>query len=713
MKKLLILLILLSNVSYAKVGLVLSGGGAKGLAHVGVLKALDKTGIKIDYIVGTSMGCIIGALYATGYSGQDLEKIVVDEDWVGLFNDKPSRQYIPMYEKDESEKYVGSFSLSSDKSFLPTGLMSGQKIYELFAKLTWNYEGIKDFRKLPIPVICIATNLENGEKVILDKGSLAEAMRSSMSIPTIFSPVEMDGRMLVDGGIVDNLPVAEARKVGSDFIIAVDVSGPLYKKEEMDSFFKIMEQVVSLNSYKERQKEKKTADILIDINTNKFGLANFDEAESLINMGEESAKPYIGKIDKLPKKDHSSKNKKLENTYEISSVRVLGLEKISYDLVVTILGFHLPFKATSDDLEVAVSKLYGTQFFESVAYDIEPSFHGEYELILKVKERSTNILRFAFNYSSYTRASLLLNTTFKNTFGHDSRVSLDFNLSENPAFKAQYYLYSARKPGFGFRTEALFNKFDITTYQNGIAQETYRFSYYALSLNVETNFSNYMLLGIGIDKEFTTRKPTLLSKQVTKNYDEFLTMKAFFRLDTLDSFIYPKRGIKIDGEFKFATDWLSLQDGIDHKPFDRISFNGLFALPLLNRVSFLANFNLGATTSDDVPYEYLFYLGGFRANYRWFVPFVGLDYMSASGPNSLVLGSALQIETIKNFYLTLKANVGKLANDFKDVFNFKDDLFGAGVSFGWDSPIGPVDLTLMREIKKNIFVANVSIGYWF
>ncbi len=713
MSKLIFFLFLFSNICSAKVGLVLSGGGAKGLAHIGVLKSLDKSGVRVDYIVGTSMGCIIGALYSTGYSGKEIEQIVMDQNWTDLFDDKPSRKYIPMYEKDESEKYVGSFNLSSDKSFLPSGIISGQKLYELFAKLTWNYEGVKDFRKLPIPVFCVATNLENGEQVILDKGSLAESMRASMSIPTIFSPVEVDGLLLVDGGIVNNIPISEARKIGSDFIIAVDVTGPPYKKEEMDSFFRVMEQVVSLNSYKEREKEKKTADVLVDINTNKFGLANFDDAELLINIGEESIKPYLAKINKLPKKTHSVEEKKQEQTYEISSVRVVGLEKISYDLVVTSLGFHLPFKATSKDVEIAVSKIYGTQFFDSVIYDIEPSFHGEYELVLKVKERSTNILRFAFNYSSYTKASLLLNTTFKNTLGHDSRVSLDFNLSENPAFRGQYYLYSATKPGLGFRGETLFNKFNITTYENGVAQNTYRFSYYALSFNMETNFSNYMLLGIGVDKEFTTKDPTTPSQQIGKNYDEFLTMKAFVRLDTLDSVVYPKSGIKIEGEFKFATDWLSLQEGIDHKPFDTISFNSLFALPIGSRISFITNVNLGATTSNDVPYEYLFYFGGFRANYRWFMPFVGLDYMSVSGPNAFVLGGALQIELIKNFYFTVKTNVGKLANDFKDVFDFKDDLLGTGVSFGWDSPIGPIDLTLMKEIKKKIVVANISIGYWF
>ncbi|MCX6112590.1 MAG: BamA/TamA family outer membrane protein, partial [Proteobacteria bacterium] len=143
------------------------------------------------------------------------------------------------------------------------------------------------------------------------------------------------------------------------------------------------------------------------------------------------------------------------------------------------------------------------------------------------------------------------------------------------------------------------------------------------------------------------------------------------------------------------------------------SVDGTFALPLGKRVSLQADTFLGGTNGDNVPYEYLFYFGGFRANYRWFFPFVGLDYMSVSGPNAFVLGGAVQFEAFNNIYLIFKTNIGKLANQFKDVFNMSNNLLGAGVTLGWDSPIGPIDLTLMKEIKKNIFVASISIGYWF
>ena len=471
-RAIILFLLTVSTVSYAKVGLVLSGGGAKGLTHIGVLKTLDKQGVKIDYIAGTSMGCIIGVLYSMGYSGDDIEKMAMNENWSQLFNDKPIREYIPMYEKDESERYVGAFNLSPGKSFLPTGITSGQNFYTLFTRLTWNYQDVKDFKKLPIPVVCVATSLENGEAVVLDKGNIAEAMRASMSIPTIFNPVEIDGRLLVDGGIVNNMPINEVKKMGADFIIAINAAGPRYKKEEIDSFFKVMEQVVSFNNYKEKQKEKKMADILVEMDTNMYSVTSFDEAPALISMGETAVVPYINALDKLPKVEKQKDKKKVTFLFKITSVKVEGLQKASKDFVLGSLDLALPATVDEGQIESAIERVYGTQFFESVTYNMTQVDDG-FEMTIKVKERSSSLLRFGFNYSSYTKAALLLNTTFKNTFTADSRVSLDVDLSENPAFRGQYYVYSSKKPGIGLRTELLFNKFNITTFQNGTAQAIY------------------------------------------------------------------------------------------------------------------------------------------------------------------------------------------------------------------------------------------------
>ena len=190
-----------------KVGLVLSGGGAKGLAHIGVLKVIDSMGVRVDYIAGTSMGAVVGGLYASGYSAMQLDSIFREVDINVLLGDKVPRASKTFQERRNSEKYAASLPLNNFKIKLPSSISRGQNVFNLFTKLTMNERGITDFSQLPIPFYCIATNMETGGAVLLDKGSLAEAISISSALPTLFQPVEHDGELLMDGGIANNYPI--------------------------------------------------------------------------------------------------------------------------------------------------------------------------------------------------------------------------------------------------------------------------------------------------------------------------------------------------------------------------------------------------------------------------------------------------------------------------------------------------------------------------
>ena len=203
-----------------KVGLVLSGGGAKGVAHIGVLKVLEEAGIPIDYIAGTSMGSLVGALYAIGYDAHTMDSLVRRQDWTFLLSDKVYRYNLPFSEKEETEKYLVSVPIKNNREIkIPSGFISGQNIYNLFSDLTIGYHDSLDFKKLPIPFACVASNLVDGQEVIQDCGVLPLAMRASMAIPGAFAPVRKDGMVLVDGGISNNFPVDIAKAMGADIII--------------------------------------------------------------------------------------------------------------------------------------------------------------------------------------------------------------------------------------------------------------------------------------------------------------------------------------------------------------------------------------------------------------------------------------------------------------------------------------------------------------
>ena len=282
-----------------KVGLVLSGGGAKGLAHIGVIKVLEEAGIPIDYIGGTSMGSIVGGLYAIGYSSRQLDSIVRTIDWEEFLTDKVARRSLSMIEKDEEIKYLFAFPIREKKISLPSAIVEGQNISSMFSKLTSSVYNIKDFSQFPIPFLCMATDIEKGKPVVLKSGSLAAAMRASMAIPTVFSPEIIDGQEMLDGGLLNNFPVEEVKNMGADIIIGVDVGFRFYKKEEMNSMLKIMEQSIFMHSIESSQLSQKACNILITPRLAGYNASSFNKADSLIKRGEWAARQQFEKLREL------------------------------------------------------------------------------------------------------------------------------------------------------------------------------------------------------------------------------------------------------------------------------------------------------------------------------------------------------------------------------------------------------------------------------
>lgn len=223
-----------------KIGLVLSGGGALGFAHIPILKAIDSLGIPIDYIAGTSMGGIASALYSIGYSGEELEYLVKNVDWNEIFTDEPERDLKPYFIKKDDGFFQFHFGFDENVITPPTGLIRGQKISLFLSKLTYPFEKIKDFDQLPIPFRCVAVDLLTANEVVLKSGSLSKAMRSTMAIPTIFNPVTWGDSLLIDGGLVNNVPVDVVREMGADYVIAVNVGRPLKKRSELKSMFDML-----------------------------------------------------------------------------------------------------------------------------------------------------------------------------------------------------------------------------------------------------------------------------------------------------------------------------------------------------------------------------------------------------------------------------------------------------------------------------------------
>ena len=273
----------------SKVGLVLSGGGAKGFAHIGVLKVIDSLGVKVDYVAGTSMGAIIGGLYASGYTGKELDSIFKEINFDKLINDHLPRSSKGIRERENSEKYGLTLPFNDFKFQLPSALSKGHNIYYLLSKLTYHVKEINDFKKLPIPFFCIATNVEKGEQVILDKGNLPQAILASGALPSLFQPIKINGDLLIDGGVINNYPVDEMRAKGIDFIIGVDVQDDLQKRDKLQSAPDVLLQISNYNTIKAMEVKKGLTDIYIKPDIKDYTLISFKEGSEIIKNGENEA----------------------------------------------------------------------------------------------------------------------------------------------------------------------------------------------------------------------------------------------------------------------------------------------------------------------------------------------------------------------------------------------------------------------------------------
>ena len=265
-----------------KVGLVLSGGGAKGFAHVAVLKKLEEAGVRVDYIAGTSMGAIIGGLYASGYNATELDSVLRVYDLNGLVSDDLPREVSSFYQKEHDGKYAISLPLVKRKIEIPSAVSTGQNAFNIFSQLTEHVHEVDDFSKLSIPFFCIATNLETGEEVVLDKGFLPEAIRASGSFPGLLTPVTVNGEVLVDGGIVDNFPVEKMKEKGVDYIIGVNVSGGLKDIENLKSLPEILMQIAGFQMYNKWEDKIEMSDLYIRPELDEFTTFSFDQSEEII-----------------------------------------------------------------------------------------------------------------------------------------------------------------------------------------------------------------------------------------------------------------------------------------------------------------------------------------------------------------------------------------------------------------------------------------------
>ena len=404
---------------HPKIGLVLSGGAARGLAHVGVLKALEEQGIRIDAIAGTSMGAVIGGLYASGYKIDELEKLALGIDWQEALSDSPAREDVPFRRKQDDRDFLVRQKLSfrDDGSLgLPLGVIQGQNLALLLESLLAHSSDIRDFDKLPIPFRAVATDIVNGEKVVFRKGHLPQVIRASMSIPAVFAPVEINGQLLVDGGMVDNIPVDVAREMGVDMVIVVDIGTPLRGRKQLNTVFDILNQSITLMTRSNAEIQLASLrpnDVLIQPSLASIGATDFGRSEEIINAGYRATQILEKRLASLRQPTDAqltSARSAEERTPVITAIKIENDSKIDDSVIRYYIRQPVGEPLDMARLQRDMGTLYGLDYFDQVQYRVAHKGKDRTLVITaRAKRSGTDYLRLGINLSDDMRGGSAFN----------------------------------------------------------------------------------------------------------------------------------------------------------------------------------------------------------------------------------------------------------------------------------------------------------------
>ena len=380
-----------SDVPRPKIGLALGGGGARGCAHVGVLRALEELHVPIDYIAGTSMGAVVGGMYASGMTADEIDRALAKTDWREALNDRTRYKDLAYRRKEDDIRYTTAFEagLQRGRLALPSGFRSGQKLRFQLQTYLIPVATIRDFSKLPIPFKAVAADIETGDAVVLDHGDLAEAIRASMSIPGAFSPTEIDGKILVDGGIADNLPIDVVRGMGADIVIAVDVGSPLLKRDQLGSLVAVTSQVLTILTRQNVQKQIRNADLVLVPPVSQYGTMDFEHARSIIDAGTKYAREQTQQLEAYAMNAEAYASRRAshrEPDQPIEAVAIEGSRRVDHRVIRARVSTKPGQPLDGERLRRDIDRLYGLDDFQSVTFGID-DVNGQRTLVLRMKDK--------------------------------------------------------------------------------------------------------------------------------------------------------------------------------------------------------------------------------------------------------------------------------------------------------------------------------------
>jgi NTE family protein len=723
-----------SEAERPKIGLCLSGGGARGMAHIGVLKVIDEVGLPIDYITGVSMGSIVGGLYAMGFSADSICQLFKEQDWEVLLNDFVTEDNINIDEKQRYNNYLFEIGYRNKKMEFPTGLLPGQHISTMMSTICWDSYYIQDFDSLPIPYMAVAADLVSCRAYPMNKGYLPDAMRASMAIPTIFTPIDKDSVLLVDGGLVRNFAVDEAIEMGADIIIGSYTGRRLFEKEELDnSIPNMLAQISSFAGLFDAEEQKQKVDILIQPEYQDISPGDFAAVNLIIDRGYREALKYKDVLqalaDSLNAIAPASPKKKLKHQEKIriDSIQIIGNESYPDYQILRIMLLKKGYVVSAKSLATKMDALFATNYFSTVNYQILLE-NNKHILIIKCKEKASTSLKGSLHYDNYLQAGINLHASTRNFIFNRSRFTLDSYLSELYRFRFNYLKYLGMNQNFAYFINAYTAKDKIPSYYETMNEraQSFRVGVNYVNTGFQFVFNTNNKFELATEYQWLSYKPETYNPLLFNSL-RIQNLKTFLRFthNNLNNKHFPTRGwqweidvyanrpIKIiektdvmtnnfttNGNYRF--DW-TLNSRTRFKKMQYLS--PVFSLEL----------QLNAAVSSDKyfnPNDFTL-LGGSELHNSWAIPMSGIPTHQIVTKNVFGGGIGLQAKITENIYIGNLNYFYSISNRIDAQYHF---LYGTEFNIGFNTRVGPVKFHVQHgdyfnQNKIKNLVLYFSMGY--
>ena len=698
------------------VGVVLSGGSAKGLAHIGVLRVLQEYGVPVDIVTGTSMGAIVGGLYAAGYTTDELETVALDADWGSLFGGVGGPPKPPTANWAEGQHTL-TLPLGKSGPTLPSNLVTGQAIHQLLARLTWRAHGVRDFSKLSVSFAAIAADLETGEAVAVTSGSLAEAIQASMALPAIFEPVAIGDRVFVDGGVSRNLPAQDALELGASVLICSDVSEPLVPADSLGNALKTMTQVMSFAGNQSNEEQRALCDVTIRMQFSRGAGLQFDRAGDWIALGDSAARASIDEVLAVTRQSTAAERSVFTPLPQRVSVASAAVTSDNVDTepsaMLSALGLRLPDTLTALQLDDALSRAYRTGRYQSVHYTTEAgattaSAGEDRALMIRTERADPARLGIGIRYESRYKASLLFTGMFYGLGNATSDMRIDVRLGQQVRLAGDYRYRSS--PGVAFMAGGGigFTRMPFDVFRDGAAVAELRFESFTADAFAGLAIGPRFNVAFKVHAEHMLGK-TAIAPITADTTNTFYTIGGQLSGNWYGREYFPMRGAAILAKSEFANRAIGSGGTFSHHVIDLHGH-----LPVHRQVSIKARATVGGSSGSDLPLDYLFTLGGANPQFLWpdrQFPFFGLANQELLGRAMQRFSVAVQVKPVKQVFLALEWNTGTTYDEW--AFNPDEYSNAYGLTLGMETLLGGIALRFGGLGFKEAPIIQIDLGSRF